>query len=147
MRTQTTRPLTAGLRTLQRRFQQWRRSRQGRSRIPPHLWAAAVQAAARYGLCRTARTLGLDYTTLKKHAAAGGDDNRKLAVAHWGAGADHPAVIGEAAFVELPPITPGGGCDCVVEWEDAGGGRMRAYLKGVQAAHVAAMVGSLGGAA
>jgi hypothetical protein len=147
MRTQTTRPCPAGLRTLQRRFQQWRRNRQGRSRIPLPMWAAAVQAAARYGLCRTARTLGLDYTTLKKHAAAGGDDNRKPAVAHWGVGTDHPGAVDGATFVELPRITPDGGCDCVVEWEDPAGGRMRAYLKGAQAAHVAAMVGRLVGAA
>lgn len=140
MRTRTTGPLPAALRGMQRRFQQWRRSRQGRSRIPPHLWTAAVRAAARYGLCRTARTLGLDYTALQRRVAVGEEG---AAQAGRGGGLADPPGVGGATFVELPGIGPGGGCECVLEWEDPGGARMRVHLKDAHPAHLAALSRSL----
>jgi len=57
---------------VRRRFERWRRTRQGRARIPERLWTSAVKLAATYGLCRTAQILGLNYTTLKEHVEAVG---------------------------------------------------------------------------
>ena len=61
---------------VRRRFELWRRTRQGRARIPERLWTSAVKLAATYGLCRTARTLGLDYNALKQRVESA--DNARL---------------------------------------------------------------------
>ncbi len=53
-----------------RRFEGWRRTRKGLSRIPYAMWASAVKAAEKYGLYRTAQTLRLDYCSLKKRVEA-----------------------------------------------------------------------------
>ena len=70
MRTGATQDLPAWLERLRRRFDRWRDTRDGRRRIPQGLWASAVKAASRYGLNPTARALGLDYYSLKKHVEA-----------------------------------------------------------------------------
>jgi hypothetical protein len=140
MRTKTTGPLPAGLNVVRRRFEAWRRNRSagGGPRIPPHLWAAAVRAATEYGLCRTARTLGLDYTALK----------RRVAAVEPGIGRDgmpEPSSPAGAAFVELPAVASGGGCECLLEWEDPAGARMQVLLKDAQPAHLAALSRSFWG--
>ena len=58
--------LPARLEALLRRFEGWRGIRKPCSRIPDPLWAAAVKLVGKYGLCRTARTLRVDYYSLKK---------------------------------------------------------------------------------
>jgi hypothetical protein len=67
--------------------------------------------AAKYGLNRTARALKLDYYSLKKRVDR----------------ADRPA--SSSAFVELPS-SPLVSNECVIEWEDAAGARMRVHVKG-----------------
>jgi hypothetical protein len=62
----------ARLEVARRRMELWRKTRQGRARIPERLWKSAVRLAAAYGLCRTAQILGLNYTTLKEHVEAAG---------------------------------------------------------------------------
>ena len=83
------------------RLERWRRGRVSRrSPIPAALWAAAVTVARRHGLYPTARTLHLDYTSLKKHLQSA--DERAPALA-------------SPTFVELAPVplatTP---YDCVI---------------------------------
>ena len=51
---------------VRRRFELWRGTRRGRGRIPERLWTSAVKLAATYGLCRTARTLRLDYNAPRR---------------------------------------------------------------------------------
>jgi len=127
MRTGTAVDVPAQLWRLRGRFDCWRRTRQGRSRIPEGLWAAAVKAAGEHGLCRTARALGLDYYTLKRRVEA---FPKRLTERTTGSrdGSDHPAT---ATFVELPPLGVAGSPECIVELEDAGGARMRIHLKGM----------------
>lgn len=57
------RGLPAPLERVRGRFERWRRAE---ARIPKALWGAAVKAAGRYGIHRTARALGVDYYTLKR---------------------------------------------------------------------------------
>jgi len=125
------------LERLQRRFQQWRETRKTRTRIPDSLWNAAVKMAGRYGLCRTAQALPVDYYSLKErmeqHSVAdgrpalGGADT----LLTWPAGpAGESRKLGATnTFVELPPSLPASGCDCTLELEDADGSRMRLHLK------------------
>lgn len=100
----------ASLSRLGQRFAAWRKTRVSGQRIPESLWKSAVKMAAKHGLNRTARVLNVDYYSLKKRVD----------------GASNPA----ATFVELPssPLPVLG--ECVIEWEDAAGSRMRVHLKG-----------------
>ncbi len=126
MRTRTTGGVPVQLERIAGRFDCWRRTREGRSRIPAELWAAAVKAAGRYGVCRTARALGLDYYSLKKRCEATALHCRSEAG-------------GKADFIELIPATPAGCAECLLELEDPRGARMRIHLKGGQIPDLAAL--------
>jgi len=76
-----------------------------------------VKMAGRYGLNRTAKTLRLDYYALKKHIERDG-----IAVADL-------AKKESAAFVELTSSPFVGVCDCTLEFENAGGAKMRVQFK------------------
>ncbi len=52
------------------RLAAWRATKKPRSRIPEALWEMAVKLAAKHGVHRTARTLKLDYYSLKKRTLA-----------------------------------------------------------------------------
>jgi hypothetical protein len=105
--------IPAGLKEAQERFAEWRGSHVGRKAIPAALWKLASVLAAEHGVFRTAQTLRLDYTKLKRqmHAAT-------------------PVVKTSSAapttFVEL--VGPHS-CDCIIEVEGPRG-RMRIEWKG-----------------
>jgi len=139
MGTRKTVNLPARLEALCRRFERWRRTRNGRARIPEAFWASAVKAAGRYGVNKTAEALRLDYYALKKRAEAAGSLNRPPL--HWASdgkamSADGPAV---ATFVELAPPASVCSRECILELEDAGGAKMRVHLKGGQAPDLTAL--------
>ncbi len=117
--------IPARLEAGRRRFEQWRGTRKGRSRIPERLWTSAVRLAGAYGLCRTARTLGLDYNALKKRINSADP---------------HDASAPEAAFVEL--VSPQRSClpECIVELEDPRGAKMRIHFTGHQSSEVVTAV-------
>jgi len=127
--------LPAALEGVRRRFERWRQTHASRSRIPDSLWVAAVKMANRYGLCRTARALPVEYYSLKKRV------ERESAAAL--AANDGAAV---ATFLELaPPADRGlaavsvGSCEYMLELEDAGGAKVRVYVKGVHSPDLAAL--------
>ena len=105
------------LERLRRRFDRWRSTHRVRSRLPEPLWRSAVGMAGRYGLNRTAKTLRLDYYVLKKHIERGGATIADLPTKE------------SAAFVELTSSPFVGVCDCTLDFENAGGARMRVQLK------------------
>ncbi len=103
------------LQKLALRFQEWREEHAPRARLPEQLWSAAVEVAGQQGVYRTARTLRLDYASLKKKVRA-----RPRAAA--------TTATLPAAFVEL--VAPGSlATDCRIELEAARGGRMRMEMK------------------
>jgi len=132
MRTGATHDLSAWLERLRRRFDRWRQTRGGRSRIPEALWASAVKAAGKYGLNPTARALGLDYYSLKKRVEA----------ATSGGGPDRPE---EAGFIEVAPVTSVGVTDCSLELENPRGAKLRVQMKGVPAPDLVALSRSFWG--
>jgi hypothetical protein len=105
----------AGLESLRRRFEHSRGVRKPRSRIPDPLWAAAVKLAGTYGLHRSAVDEGRPGRRVgaRVRSAPGPED---------GAG---------ATFLELTSPAPTSYGECVVEWEDVAGAKMRVQLKGV----------------
>jgi len=103
------RPLARG----RDRFEAWRGVRKVKARIPDQLWTVAVKLAVAHGLNRTATALKLDYYSLKKRVEA-----RNAA-----------ATSATPAFIEFSPpsVTT---AECVVEFEDGAGARMRIHLRG-----------------
>jgi hypothetical protein len=117
--------LPARLDGVRRRFERWRATRRGRTRIPDTLWASAALVADTFGISRTAQVLRVNPSRLKKRIA------QKLA-------ASVPELDGEPRFVELGPFSSNGSCECLLELEDGNGAKMRIELKGMAAPDLAA---------
>ena len=124
MRSRGTRTLPARLEAGRRRFERWRRTREGRSRIPDPLWNSAVKLSATYGIHRTAKTLRLNPDSLKKRVASTNGNGSR--------GQKKPRQKAATAFVELVPTE--GACppECIVELENPRGAKMRIHAKGSQ---------------
>ena len=103
------------------RFEEWRKSRQGKSPIPDELWSAAVQLARKDGVNRTAAELHLDGGKLKR-----------LMVGKTTRGKPAPA------FVEL--LTPRAISipECTIELEGRRG-TVRIQLKGASTSDLAGL--------
>lgn len=107
----------APLEAVSRRLARWRKTRKHRSVIPEALWCAAATAARKCGLNRTARTLRLDYYSLKRRLEAAGGDGS-------------PGQKLKPAFVEVVSPMPNFFPECTVELEHPRGTKMRIHLKG-----------------
>ena len=99
-----------------RQLDQWRNQQSGRKRLPKELWSKAVALAREHGINKTARTLGLKYDSLKKHVEA---------TAPGASGTARPE------FMELLPreMMPSS-IECMIEWEEVNGGKIRMHVKG-----------------
>lgn len=93
---------------LRRRFDEWRRLRKRRTRIPEPLWSAAVDAAQEHGIWKTARRLRVDYYSLKRRLSAS---------------------KAPMEFVEVTPGVLSSGPACVLEMSDGKGRRLRVELR------------------
>jgi hypothetical protein len=117
--------LPARLVRLRRRFEDWRRTRKVRSRIPEPLWDSAVKLAKKHGLHRTAKALRVNYYALKERV----EGEAASGVCDMPEG-------GEATFLELAAAPRAssklaGFCECTLELEDGDGSKMRVHLSGV----------------
>jgi hypothetical protein len=112
------------LQQLDRQLEEWRNAHRPRSRLPEELWAAAVELARQHGLFRTAHTLRLDYTNLKKRVQT----------------APGMKAIAPTAFMELVAPSPVTG-ECTVEVESARG-KLRVAIKGMAAPDVMSLIRS-----
>jgi hypothetical protein len=119
--------LPAELKRTRRRFEQWRRTREYRSRIPQPAWTAAAEMARRYGINRTARALRVDYRWLKERA-----ENETIS----GLEANGDAV---PTSLELAAPATASTCEFTLEPEDVIAAKMRLHLKGVQAPEMVAL--------
>ncbi len=101
-------------------FRRWREGRRRGARIPKVLWASAVAMAERYDVERVAQRLRVDEERLTKHTQRAGG------VARTGGG--------ELQFVEVLSGSASAAMrelrECVVELENARGGKMRVELSG-----------------
>ena len=61
--------LPRDLKTARQRFEAWRGTRVGRSRIPAELWDLAVSLAERHGSSRVSKALRLSFRDLKRRIA------------------------------------------------------------------------------
>jgi hypothetical protein len=115
---------------VQRLFEEWRRARRGRARIPDKLWSAAVEVARRGGVNRTAAALRLD----------GGKLMKQLRTADAAAKKPKPT---PPAFVELIAPRAGHAAEYVVEIDSGDDAGLRINCKGVSAADLAALCRAL----
>jgi hypothetical protein len=126
---------------LEERFRGWRESRRRGDRIPPQLWAAAVDMAREHGVPRVANRLRLNAEFLNRRMD--GAVSRELA-----SKADKP----DTEFVELfaapPPSTTTAAVtrECVIELENARGVKMRVELNGAGLAGLAHLCSGFWGA-
>lgn len=97
------------------RFAQWRRSRVLGERIPEPLWSCAVDLAGRYGVSRTAAAIRVGFYELQKRVARVRNGEQAAS---------------SMAFVELPLAVAAG--ECLIEFENPSGSKMRVQLKGGQ---------------
>ena len=107
-------PIPEPVAQLQRQLEQFRSAQPGRTKLPESLWQAAVELARQHGVYPVAHPLRLDYTRLKKRLGGSPALRRRAA---------------RPAFVEL--VTPPRAQleECVIEFESAGGSKMRIQWK------------------
>jgi hypothetical protein len=112
------------------RFDKFRKKHKGYRRLPDSLWSAAVKLAQTYGVNRTARTLRLDYSGLKKRLES-------TVVATPSDAAPGPK------FIELLPSELTAEAECALECRRPDGTTIRIHLKGSQLPDLAALSRSL----
>jgi hypothetical protein len=124
---QTSPAIPTDLQELRERFEDWRRTRLGKSPIPEPLWTAAAQLARSHGVCQTAQVLRLEYKKLKQLTEGGRVRTR----------VPRRRAPATAAFMELAPL-PTAAAECVIELEGPRG-KLRIQWKGATAPDLAGL--------
>lgn len=112
------------LEEVEKQFEEWRRHRGRREKIPPALWEAAASLSGQYSVYQISKRLRLHYRTLK---------NRVGAECPASAGSEkEEAIIGPkgSAFIELDMISPRAASEYLIEMEKPGGAKMKISFKG-----------------
>jgi hypothetical protein len=104
------------LEEVQQQFEQWRRHRKKRDRIPSALWEAAASLSGRYSVNEVSKRLHLNHTAVRDRIGAQRD----------GEGIKP----NEPAFIELDMISPYATAGCIIEMEKPGGVRIKIIVKG-----------------
>ncbi|MFZ1134789.1 MAG: hypothetical protein WAN69_07575 [Candidatus Korobacteraceae bacterium] len=120
------REVPADLSGVAERLERWRQGRKRGDRIPATLWVEAAELASRYGVNRTARTLGLDYYHLKKRVKTSSRTGPRKSAA-------------DVRFEELPASAFAAPLECVIQFENSAGARLRIEWRGNTAPDVAAL--------
>jgi len=113
------------------RFDKFRKKHKSYRRLPDSLWSTAVKLAQTYGVNRTARTLRLDYSGLKKRL----EESTVVATP--------PDTAFGPKFIELLPSEPTATAECALECRRPDGTTIRIHLKGSQLPDLAALSHSL----
>ena len=119
MNTKATTTLPGDLENALRRFEQWRQVRKAPTPIPESLWSAAVALAGKYGISRTAKVLRVAYYSLQERV-------ERATAAPGGTVTAKPPTFLEVAVPAR--LTTG---ECLLEWEDGSGAKMRVHLQGL----------------
>ena len=138
-KTAATGRITEDLSSLKAEFDQWRATRTTGKRIPPELWAGAVDMATRHGLHQVADVLHLDYAGLKRRMELGSSGQQPVAPE-----ASAPQFVEMFVPTPMPPQAPAPAvepvrAECVVELVNARGTTMRIELSGVGVASLSAL--------
>src|SRR5262250_3109218 len=110
-------PASESIAELQAQLQQFRSAHPPRTRLPPSVWQSAAELARRHGIYVVARSLRLDYCTLKKQVNGSG--------AVPGRGRKKP----QARFLELISAARESTDEYVMEFESVRGPKLRIHCK------------------
>lgn len=124
MKSGSRRPSRDLLSDARRQFERWRATRKRGTRIPERLWRAAAAAGREHGVSKTGQVLGLDYYALKKRVESASEEGPMV---------EPPS---EIKFFELPLGVASGRPECVVEYDDGQGARLRVELQGAALAEL-----------
>jgi len=102
---------------VQQLFEQWRRTKRRRDRIPQSLWEAAVSLSGQHSTHLISKLLHLNHT----------DVSDRIRAHREGDGVQRPH---ESAFIELDVISPPIAGECTIEMQRPDGGRMKICVKG-----------------
>ena len=111
---------------VERQFAKWRRGRRRVEAIPEGLWAAAVKLTELHSVNHVSRALRLNHTKLKERAA--------------GACAQVAGTVPGFVEVDLPGLGQG---QCLLEFEDGRGGKVKICWQGAAGGEVAEVVRAL----
>ena len=131
MKPESSRSSSDLLSDVRRQFERWRGSRKRGTRIPEALWRAAAEAAREHGVSKTAQALRLDYYALKKRVESVAEKRPAVAPSS------------EVKFLEIPLGASTGRPECVLEFEDGRGARLRVELQGAALAQLETVARSL----
>jgi hypothetical protein len=138
------------VRAARNRFESWRKSKQGRERIPEPLWAQAVNLCGRHSAHRVARWLRLNSTALRRRLNGNRQQERPEGKAVQQASflrvlaAERAVLHSERrapAFVEWAPAST---AEYILEIEGRHGPNLRIRTRGAPVAEVAQLAGLLG---
>jgi len=102
------------LEAVRQRFEEWRKTRTGRSRIPESLWSRAIAASKAHGVYLVSKALRLDYLRLKHRVSA----------------ARNPSQGSLSPFVEVGLSRTFPSAEWTIELQEKDGARMTVHLKG-----------------
>jgi hypothetical protein len=133
--------ISEDLASLKAEFDQWRATRATGKRIPPELWAGAVDMATRHGVHQVTDVLHLDYAGLKRRMELGSSGQQPVAPE-----ASAPQFVEMIVPTPTPTPMPSQAptvepvrAECVVELANARGTTMRIELRGAGVASLSAL--------
>jgi hypothetical protein len=145
----------AGLEEVQGRLAQWRQGRVPGQRMPQELWSAAAALAQRHGVYTVARSLGLEFSKLKKFlqerdAQRPAEKERRPETSRARRRCVSVQQVEAAGFVEVDASrlfgqNAGMADSAVVELFAADGARMRISLSGRTALDLPGLVSAFAG--
>jgi len=100
---------------VEQQFAHWRQTRAQKSPIPDELWASAVELARQHSISEVAKTLRLDYNSLKKRVLAKQNENNAQA---------EPYFVEVALNSSLPQT------ELHIETQDRTGALLKMHIKG-----------------
>jgi hypothetical protein len=124
-----------GVDALRDRFEKWRKTKKGRTRIPPGLWSRAVALCGRHGVNLVSEWLRLNHTALRDRFHTARRSKPTTAV---------PAFVEWVPPPVLPSSSVAAAAEYVVEVEGAQGPLVRVRARGAAVADVAALARLLG---
>lgn len=101
---------------VQQLFEEWRRNKKRRERIPEELWKAAISLSEQLSAHRISKLLHLNHTAVRDHVRA---EKQGEGIRDKG-----------AAFIEFDVMPPALAGDCVIEIEKRSGAKLRISCKG-----------------
>lgn len=108
--------VSQSLAALQAQLAEFRSTHPPRTKLPPSLWQTAAELARCHGLYRVARSLKLDYNSLKKQVSGSAESRGRRKKA-------------QPQFLELVGATRPSGDEYLIEFESARGRRLRIHCK------------------